>query len=128
MEFDLRVDRDHCVLVVSGSISTVDVPRVRGRILDLFGECDGDLLLDLRRAGPVCDHLVAALAAGRTRAKLHGRNLVVIDDSEGAVTASLRRQKMHFRIPIYGDPDAALAGVRGDRRALDEDRPGGCSV
>jgi hypothetical protein len=117
MQIHLHVHDGHCVLSVSGSVGTVDVPGVRARMLAVLNEHDGDLLVDMRQAGPVSDHLAGALTAAYTRAKDSGRYVVVIDDARGATAACLRRQRMHMRIPMHRDSADALSGLRGSRDA-----------
>jgi hypothetical protein len=116
MHLELSVHDHESLFTVTGSVDTVDVPRLRGHILEALDE-DGDVLLDMRRAGPVSDHLMAALTAARSRAKHLRHRVVVVDDDDGPTAGSLRRHGMQFRIPIYRLPADATAGLRADRAA-----------
>jgi hypothetical protein len=117
MQIHAHVHDDHCLLSVSGVVGTVDVARLRGEIMDVLRRA-GDLLLDMRQAGPVSDHLRPALAAATARARDQDRRVIVIDNALGATAACLRRQGMHLRIPIYRDPETALGSLREGRDAV----------
>lgn len=106
---------DDALLTVTGDVGTVDVPTLRGLMVDAFEQSQGDLLLDVRKVPSVSDHLMTALTATRSLARRLRRRIVVIDDVTGATTGSLRRLGLQFQIPVYQDPAAALAGVRTDR-------------
>jgi hypothetical protein len=64
----------------------------------------GDVLLDMRQAGPVHGLLTAALAAAVSRARNLGHRIVVIDRLGGAAAGNLRRYGPQGPIPIYPDP------------------------
>ena len=115
MHLALSVHDSDSLLTVTGDVETVDVPILRGRILDALEANLGDVLLDMREAGTVSDQLMVALTAARARAKHLRHRIVVVDSVEGATTGSLRRLGMQFRIPIYRDPEAAVLGLRADR-------------
>jgi len=117
MQLSLSVHDHESLFTVSGSVEAVDVPRLRGLVLDAIEEDGTDVLLDMRAAGPVDELLLPALTAARTRAKHLRRRIVVIDEAEGATARDLRRTGLQFRIPIYGDPAEATVGLRADRAA-----------
>jgi hypothetical protein len=124
MQIHVHVHDGHCLLSVSGTVGTVDVPRLRAEILAVLNEHDGDLLVDMRQAGRVSDHLPAALTAAATRAKDRDQYVVVIDDAQGATAAGLRRQRMHLKLSVYRDSADALSGLQGDRDAAARRRTG----
>ena len=127
MDLHVTVQHDHSVLLVSGAVDTTSVPRLRARILALLAQQQGDVLLDMRQAGPVSDHLAVALTAARVRAEDGHQYVVVIDDPDGATASGLRRKGLHTRIPVHSCPAEAVAGLREDRRARarrwTQDRP-----
>lgn len=117
MQLVLSVHNTECLLTVSGSVDATDMPRLRSGVLDVLDNNRGDVLLDMRQAGPVHGLLTAALAAARSRAKNLRQRIVVIDRLDGAAAGNLRQHGMQRRIPIYPDPPAAAAGLRAARAA-----------
>jgi len=117
MRVELSLHDEDSLLTVTGDVGTVDVPVLRGRILDALEANRGDVLLDMRQVRSVSDHLMAALSAARSRAKHLRHRVVVVDAATGVMTGGLRRRGMQFRIPVYPDPAAALAGLHADREA-----------
>ena len=117
MQLSLSVHDHETLLTVSGNVEAEDVSQLRGTLLDAIDEGGTDVLLDMRAAGPVDELLLPALTAARARAKHLRRRIVVIDAAEGATSCDLRRTGLQFRIPIYGDPADATAGLRADRAA-----------
>jgi anti-anti-sigma regulatory factor len=117
MHLEVSPHDDHSLLTVTGDVGTVDVPVLRGQMLDVLESNPGDVLLDMRKVRSVSDHLMAALTATRARAKYLRHRIAVIDEATGTTTGSLRRLGMQFRIPVYCDPESAVAGLRADREA-----------
>lgn len=108
------------VVAISGRVHDSDVSDLRAGVLDVLDRNRGDLLLDMRAAGPVDDALlIPALVAVRTPAKYLHHRIVVIDDADGKTASSLRRLGMHFRFAVYPDADSASAGPADDRATRD---------
>jgi hypothetical protein len=125
MKITLSAHDHESVLAVIGPVDAVDVPLLNDHIMARLDQNQGDLLLDMRQAGPVTDVLMTALDAARTRAKHLRHRVVVVDTHDGATAKALRRRGMHFRIPVYLDLPAASAGLEADRTARTRRAVGG---
>ncbi len=114
-------DQDPPTLAVTGAVGPAQVKDLQASILEaVVAGSDSDLVLDMRAVTTFDDTALHALTVGRSRAKFLGHKIVVLDETRGAVTTSLRRSGLIFRFPVYADGPAANAGLAQARAALEK--------
>lgn len=126
---------DASVVTLSGDIGASDTDRLRGAAYEALAssadahrrtspsqvQANGvtggdrqrdharDLLVDASAVTSFDDAAMAALSSARTRARHLGAQIVVIDQVDGALSLSLRRTGLAFRVPRFESLKAAAA-------------------
>lgn len=110
---------DEQIVVVEGAVGAGEVPELLAQLLRAVQDDGGrDVLLDVRGVPSFVDEALAALTAGRSRAKSLRHRIVVLDERDGATSKSLRRSGQIFRFPVYPDVGTASAALAADRASL----------
>ena len=115
MEITQTENETETVVHLVGEISHGQIKELRGSLFQAVN--DVDVVIDARGVTDFDDTALTALSAARSRAKWRSHRLVVVDEEDGRLRASLRRTGLHLHFPVYRDPAGAAKGLSADRLA-----------
>jgi anti-anti-sigma regulatory factor len=108
---------DEEVLTLSGKIGRAQVPELRARLLEAVDHAGAVVLIDTHQVTAFDDAALVALTAARKRSRFLRHRIVVVDGEHSVVAASLRRNGMHVRMPVFPDVATASRSLAADREA-----------